>query len=66
MTNWQFVLAGNLGEAVAWQLVLFPLTMFLLAKCTTTLTKRRGVYRGLIWLHVLLAGELLVARCKSV
>jgi len=55
MTNWQFVLAGNLGEAVAWQLVLFPLTMFLLAKCTTALTKRRGVYRSLIWLHVLSA-----------
>jgi len=46
MTNRQFVLLGNLGEFFGWQLVLFPVTWFLLVKAKSAVTRRREGFRN--------------------
>jgi len=55
MTNRKYVYFGNLGELFAWQLVLFPIIFFLIAKCRRAFSRRNDEYRRWRLLDVIIA-----------
>ena len=58
MTNRKFVILGNVGEFAGWQLVLFPLCLFLLIKLKNVVFQGGAEgYRRWRFFHVLIAGN---------
>jgi len=55
MTNWKYVIAGNCGEVLGWQLVLFPLSAFFLVKAKRVGRRRGDEFRRWKCLDILVA-----------